>query len=64
VEDKVALRQVFLSLLLFPLSVSFRHCSTHIYLSIAYLVNAVKWHTPGTYREPDESTLYSNAWFP
>jgi hypothetical protein len=42
VVDKVSLRQVFLPVLLFPLSVSFRQCSTHIYLSIADLVNAVK----------------------
>ena len=42
VVDKVALRQVFLPVLLFALSVSFRQCSTHIYLSIADFVNAVK----------------------
>ena len=49
--------------LLFPLPVSFRQCPTYIYLSIADLVNAVKLHTPGTYREPDESTLYSMPGF-
>jgi len=42
VVDRVALRQVFLSVLQFPLSVSFRQCPTHIYLSISDLVNAVE----------------------
>jgi len=42
VVDKVTLRQGFHPVLLFPLSISFRQCYTHIYLSIADLVNAVK----------------------